>query len=91
MALKGFEVEMERLVRWDGKYPSYLLQTGGGEGNGMLLTLPQPIKTTATEQQLGASAPHEGLAQWFRAASLISRVYEFESHIPHLTLSLTGV
>lgn len=41
LKLKAIEVEMRRLEKWDGRYPNYLLQSGG-EGHNMLLNLPQP-------------------------------------------------
>jgi len=45
LTLKSLEIEMKRLEAWDGKYPSYLIQGGGGGGLGvpnLLLTTPQP-------------------------------------------------
>jgi hypothetical protein len=44
IALKNIEVEMERLQRWDGKYPVYYL--GGGEGEGLNMFIPSPKIST---------------------------------------------
>ncbi len=45
LALKGLEIEMERLRTWDGKYPSYLIQGGAGLGvPRLLLTTPKPVE-----------------------------------------------
>lgn len=39
LALKQIEVELAKLEKWDGSYPSYLFQ-GGGEKQQLLLNLP---------------------------------------------------
>lgn len=41
--LKKLEIDMERVNNWDGKYPSYLFQTGGGDSD---LGIPQILLTT---------------------------------------------
>ena len=38
--LKQIEVERDRIEKWNGEYPAYLLQMGGGESPSMLLELP---------------------------------------------------
>lgn len=40
--LKALEVERTRVEKWDGKYPTYYLGTGGGSGPNLLLSLPAP-------------------------------------------------
>ena len=41
LSLKGIEIELERLRKWDGSYPTTLMQLGGGESEvPLLLTLP---------------------------------------------------
>ena len=45
MALKQLELEVQRLETWDGRYPTYLFQTGDSGADaapGMLLNLPTP-------------------------------------------------
>jgi regulator of protease activity HflC (stomatin/prohibitin superfamily) len=45
IALKQLELEVQRLETWDGRYPTYLFQTGNsaaGDSPSMLLNLPTP-------------------------------------------------
>tara|TARA_Y100000034_G_scaffold117749_1_gene157572 strand:+ start:19660 stop:20721 length:1062 start_codon:yes stop_codon:yes gene_type:complete len=47
LKLKELEVEMERLKRWDGKYPLYFMQMGRGSKD-MPTIMIQPPKTSET-------------------------------------------
>ena len=41
LQLKMLDVELGRIEKWDGRYPSYLMQMGpSGEGTNVLLQLP---------------------------------------------------
>lgn len=40
LELKKLEVENERVEKWDGKYPNYLMNLGGGASPNLLLELP---------------------------------------------------
>lgn len=40
LELKTFEVEMQRLESWDGKYPQYMMTLGKGEANPVMLAPP---------------------------------------------------
>ncbi|MCC9609486.1 hypothetical protein LOC68_04970 [Blastopirellula sp. JC732] len=47
--LKQLEVEKERIEKWNGEYPTYLLQMGaGGESPNMMLELPAQSSSVAT-------------------------------------------
>ena len=62
--LKQLEVERDRIEKWDGRYPAYLMQLGPGQsGPQMLLQLP-PVSPTAVAATptvaAGATAPANG-------------------------------
>jgi len=40
LELRKLEVEEARIQKWDGRYPTYLLQTGGGQSPMLMMNLP---------------------------------------------------
>ncbi|MEA1929644.1 MAG: hypothetical protein U9M92_02040 [Patescibacteria group bacterium] len=48
LEIRRLEVELERIKRWDGRYPSYMMTMGGdGAGLGLLLNVPGPTVAAA--------------------------------------------
>ena len=41
--LRKLEIEQARVEKWDGKYPTYMMQTGSGSPPNMLLNMPEPM------------------------------------------------
>ena len=58
LRLRQLEAEMARWQRWDGRYPQYMLQLGGGTSSPFVMMPPLPapvtqdaVKTVRTEKK----------------------------------------